>query len=796
MPVELPHVSCRHIDTDLPADDRARPRLADQLLAEIASPADEVVVALRRGKRWVPTFTPVHLDGADGATAGWRERGVYLVTGGLGGIGLSMAQHLAQRVQARLVLVGRSAFPPPESWDGWLAGHETADRTRRTIQALRRMEADGAEVLVLAADVRHLDGLRAVRRRTLERFGRIDGIIHAAGVPGGGMIEVKDRTAAESVMGPKLEGTIALAEVFGDLDLDAFVLCSSVTGIAGGFGQVDYCGANAFMDAYARSPRAPRTRMVSVNWGGWLEVGMAAESQAPAAFLELQRGGHAIDADHPWLQTVRDAGDGAVVAGGVLSPERHWVLDEHRIHQVAVLPGTGHLELARAALAAADPRPDGDVAVDLQDTLFLVPLSVADGSVSQLEVAVDAPLGDGDRTVTIRTRDAEGRNVVHARTTARWLPVGAPPLHDLDAIRARCPDERGAHTPSASGMLTFGPRWSSLRRIWVGDGEELAYLQASDQVAADMAGLGLHPAVLDEATAFGTAYGGEGQYLPMGYGELLVRSAIPAGVYSHLRYKDGGGDDMRLADITLIDPDGREVVAIRDFMLRRVDDQAMARSVSARADGGQPGPDSAMGPDSARGNDSAAGKGVLGEGTGPQRVGIAPAAGAEALRRLLAVDLGPQVVVSAVSIEQVIASTRQLTQETLDDELESATLVAVAADRSNLGDYVAPTNGLQEQLAELWADVVGMPQVGTDDDFFDLGGNSLVAVQLVSRVRDTLGHKLSMRSLFEAPTVAGMAAAIEAQRRETAPHIRPSADTAPAPAPSAALITRLARPQD
>jgi phthiocerol/phenolphthiocerol synthesis type-I polyketide synthase E len=139
------------------------------------------------------------------------------------------------------------------------------------------------------------------------------------------------------------------------------------------------------------------------------------------------------------------------------------------------------------------------------------------------------------------------------------------------------------------------------------------------------------------------------------------------------------------------------------------------------------------------------------------------------------------VVVSAVAIDAVIDGASQLTQETVAEELPSASLVTTLADRSGLGEFVAPSSRLEEQLVELWADVVGMPQVGVEDDFFELGGNSLVAVQLVSRVRDTLGHKLPIRTLFEAPTVAGMAAAIERQQRSQPPSAEPT-------------IARLARP--
>jgi NAD(P)-dependent dehydrogenase (short-subunit alcohol dehydrogenase family)/acyl carrier protein len=113
------------------------------------------------------------------------------------------------------------------------------------------------------------------------RFGAIHGVVHAAGVPGGGLIQLKTPEAVGRVWAPKIEGTLVLDALFRHAALDFLVLCSSTTAIHGEFGQVDYCAANAFLDAIAHSHRArggPRT--ISINWGPWREVGMAVDTLA------------------------------------------------------------------------------------------------------------------------------------------------------------------------------------------------------------------------------------------------------------------------------------------------------------------------------------------------------------------------------------------------------------------------------------------------------------------------------------------------------------------------------------
>jgi acyl transferase domain-containing protein/acyl carrier protein len=284
---EYPQMPCRSIDLEVGADDDASERTADMLLAELLATAPETVVAYRGGHRWVRSFEPIRLEAHDGPPARLRQRGVYLITGGLGGIGLALAGALARTTAARLVLVGRTALPAREGWDAWLASCPADDATAARIRAVRELEASRAEVLVAAADVADREQMRAVLAQARERFGPLHGVIHAAGVAGGGVIQLKTREAAEAVLAPKVRGTLVLDELLRDQPLDFLMLCSSLTAVTGGAGQVDYTAANAFLDAFAQS--RPDGATVSVNWDAWGEVGMAVDTEIPAQFAEQRR---------------------------------------------------------------------------------------------------------------------------------------------------------------------------------------------------------------------------------------------------------------------------------------------------------------------------------------------------------------------------------------------------------------------------------------------------------------------------------------------------------------------------
>src|SRR5215472_9835206 len=260
-PHEHPNQRWRNVDVEWPGTD-----VVLQVLAEAASVLPEPVAAYRGRRRLVETMEPVPLPPGPHATSILRREGVYLITGGLGGIGLAIAEYLAKEYCARLVLIGRSPV------------REDSPKS----QKIAAMEEAGADVLVCVADVANLDQMREVFAYVQDRFGPVNGVIHSAGVAGGGMIQVKERPTAEAVLAPKVAGTLTLHALFEDTKLDFFVTCSSLTSLLGGFGQVDYCAANAFLDAFAQHESSRRDRKtLTINWDAWAEVGMAVNTALP-----------------------------------------------------------------------------------------------------------------------------------------------------------------------------------------------------------------------------------------------------------------------------------------------------------------------------------------------------------------------------------------------------------------------------------------------------------------------------------------------------------------------------------
>jgi amino acid adenylation domain-containing protein len=272
IPQEYERIGVHVVDVAPPGDEQV-PGLLGRLLDVIAESPAEKLLAYRGERRWVQTYEPLALPDDRPAPYPLRERGVYVVVGGTGRVGLDLAEHLAGTVRARLALVGRTAFPAPEQWEGWLTTHGEGDATSGRIRRLQRIVERGGEVVVVRADVGDAEGMRAVRAQVEEQFGRIDGVLHAAGLagpPAFALLDELDRERCEAQFRAKVLGCQALEEVFADAAPDFFLLVSSNAALLGGLGLTAYTAGNIFLDTFAQQRRGPGARWLSLNLEEWL----------------------------------------------------------------------------------------------------------------------------------------------------------------------------------------------------------------------------------------------------------------------------------------------------------------------------------------------------------------------------------------------------------------------------------------------------------------------------------------------------------------------------------------------
>ncbi|MCP4135959.1 MAG: SDR family NAD(P)-dependent oxidoreductase [bacterium] len=233
-----------------------------------ALPSDGTEIRYENNKRFVreiKEIKPEEFPAADPELL--KENGVYLVTGGAGGLGLIFAEYLTTQKNVTLILTGRS------------------DLSHQKEKRLKELESRGSAIIYIKADISNKEEATRLIGQIKADQGGINGVIHGAGIIRDSFIINKTEEEINSVLAPKVSGTVHLDEALGSENLDFFVLFSSLTAVIGNSGQSDYAYANSFMDVFAEKREAERRagerhgKTISINWPLWKEGGMTVDEK-------------------------------------------------------------------------------------------------------------------------------------------------------------------------------------------------------------------------------------------------------------------------------------------------------------------------------------------------------------------------------------------------------------------------------------------------------------------------------------------------------------------------------------
>ncbi|WP_336211638.1 type I polyketide synthase [Nonomuraea sp. LPB2021202275-12-8] len=695
--LENPRVMCKLVDVQSGVTD-------DRLLAELRGLERSEIVALRGDRRWVPGERELVPDGA--GPVDLRRRGAYVITGGLGGLGLAVARGLADTgLQPRLLLLGRHAT----------GGHDAEPAELREIRAL------GAECRIEACDVTDVDALRRVIDQASDSFGGINGVFHLAGVAGGGMLQFRTAAQVSATLAPKVHGTLALVEVLqGRPDLDFFVAFSSRAALRGLVGSADYAAANAFLDAVVRRQPLAGCASIAINWPSWAEVGMAArQGRQPQA----GRSGSGTDVRR-WSTP--------------LSAENYPILDEHRLDGVPVLPGTAQVDFVLRAFREAIDHANGRPA-QLRHMVFRQPITTPEPV--SLEVGFESH--EDLWRFTVRTAplsSSPGSSDdyrVHTTGEIRLVDTRADKV-DLDGLRASLPERRIPANDPDNRLFTIGPRWPG-EEIWLSREDistKLAVLTFPEAFDHELDEHALHPTLLDAAVSLARDPDHEPPHAPFAYQSIVVHRSIPGFAYSHIRRRPSGSDTI-VADIDVLTAGGDVAVEVRGFTMRRVDESMVAPETYREERGADAGQDPSL-------DD-----------------GITPATGVSMLLRILGRPSHGQVAITVSGEDAVLKNSEDLPGDTGDDEQPDASAMARARPGSPgriAGGAPSDEASLEARLTEMWCAEFGVESVRPDENFFDLGGDSFTAVGLVEEIRRGFGVDVGIAVIFDHPTVAELVA--------------------------------------
>ena len=735
IPKELPDLQCVHVDVAMPSSvtasngnrDRAIADTARQVIAELDSDSSDSPVAYRRGRRFVRSYEPLT---SLNEPIKLRDGAVHLITGGLGGIGLALAEAIAHKSQARVVLLGRSALPPRNEWPRLIESGDSLAATLRKIEAIERI---GSRVMTIAADVTDESSMRAASDAIHSEFGALTSVIHAAGVISDGPILTKSPSDAAVVLAPKVRGTLVVERVFGNEPLDYMILCSSISSVVTPAGQADYAAANAFLDSFAqaRSGDTPYP-IIALQFPRWRDVGMATDREGSAAAT----GNHRDDGSNP----------SEVAAEITLNLANDWIVGEHRmLDGTGLFPGTGYVEMIQHAARKlfAGER------IKIRDLQFKLPLEIAPGITKRVRT-------------TLRRNGDEYQFAAAVQTEAGWQETASahvtlecnhmPAVNDLTALRRRCGDRELIFTHRQNrlqeGFFNFGPRWNALESINFGRDEALATIELAAEFHGDLNSHQLHPALLDMATGAALFlipdYESRSRaYVPMSYGRIAVNRRLPSRFYSYLRIQEGASADEPVVafDADILDEDGNNLIEIREFMMRRVENgfrlaartkpAGVALPTFARPNQGERPRDSFISTEGA-----AAFLKVLGGVRAPNVVAFPS-------------DFGAYAQAAWPHRTARKAAVGSPNDEVMRDEIE-------------------------RKLAEWWQELLGADSLTPQSNFFDMGGQSLTAVRLFAKIKQTYGLQLNPASVFEIPTIEKLAERI---RDDAAPAVTVKSST-------------------
>ncbi|MEK5448466.1 SDR family NAD(P)-dependent oxidoreductase [Paenibacillus sp. FSL R7-0331] len=235
-------------------------------------------VAYRNNVRYTEMLVTIDVQPDDIKEVKIKNEGIYLITGGTGGLGLETALLLGDSGPCNICLLGRRKLQERSEWQAVLDKEEDK-KACSLIRGIQRLESKGCNVILRYTDVCDADQMNTIVEELKTVYGRINGVVHCAGVAGDGFLFRKDMDNFNSVLTPKVFGTVIIDELTRDQELDFFILFSSMQSLFGGLGQGDYTAANAFLDAYASYLSKKGLAAQTINWPGWSETGMAVDYQ-------------------------------------------------------------------------------------------------------------------------------------------------------------------------------------------------------------------------------------------------------------------------------------------------------------------------------------------------------------------------------------------------------------------------------------------------------------------------------------------------------------------------------------
>ncbi|MEI6574597.1 MAG: beta-ketoacyl synthase N-terminal-like domain-containing protein [Bacteroidota bacterium] len=749
---EHPGIIARLVDLPPVSGSEDLNKLGALVIGECRLSADENVVAYRNGYRWIEDFTQLSPEEDTLTEKALTENGVYLITGGVGGIGLELAKFIARSVKAVLVLTHRSPLPLRNEWDELLASSRDDDSNTMRVRGILELESLGATVIPVLLDASDYEGTKALISRIEQEYGMITGVLHSAGMPGAGVISLKEKHLAELVLHSKLNGTLILHDIFRERPLDFFFLFSSVSSIFGEAARVDYCGSNSFMDSFSQYRKSiAKDGTISVNWGQWGLIGMGANwEKAKAEKKKKLQSGNGLTKD-PKRNGIRldffASENEQDIYFVDIDPERDWVLNSHLLSGKPAFIGVSTLEILN--LFAKIKNPAGHL--EGLSFSFVMPLIYEAGIDRKLRLLVKTSAKVMSFRISSKEEKSGSAREIWMDHVKGEFKIGTGVLEetiDILALSERVTEKTDLSShflellnDEGRSVLKYDNRWDCKMSNQYNGKEFLAEIKLRDEFLDDLTYYSFHPAMLDVATSCNIPLVNKKLYLPYSYKNVVLHHSLPAHFWCHATLSDDWkleNDEMKF-HVRIIDKNNRLLISIGEVSFK----QLMQNFGNAKQEQSSAEPQKLAREAAAytTWND------------------ILPEEGVEVFKKLLSCKQFPQIIIHPTDLPQDILEERPSYKKREKQEKEEVKSVSSSAyERPKLSTpYETPSNAIEIGIAEIWKSILGIDKIGVNDTFVELGGNSLLAIQTISNIADEFEIELQPNIFFENPTVKKLA---------------------------------------
>lgn len=673
---EQPGFSCRLIDIN---HNDHPDTTATALLNLLQSEHNKPIIALRAAKRYIPTLNPIEIPDAARNPLRFKHHGVYLITGGLGGIGLAIAEYLATTYSANLLLVSKTPLPEG-NWQTLLANGVEAELGEKLL-ALQRIQKQANQVIIQAVDVASYADMQRFIQQNHNRFGSINGVIHAASAMPEKLIQNRSWENIQAMLAAKVKGLQVLTQILSNKNPDFMLLFSALNSLYGEAGAMDYVAANAYLNGYAQYHDATAYPVKTLVWDACESIGMRSPHRCDNAIL--YQIGH--------------------------SQYRPFII-EHVLDDKMILVGTLMLSLAYQYASKTLQQTN----LQLKNIAFLRPAVIEELT---------------DFSLYLHHHDKRAELSFSIRQDARHISIAQLSYQpntvkiDLDIIALLTHFEKLSTLPLAHKnqgkrhRIQVGPHWECLQWVKRDENQFLAAIQLPEAYYAELTALGIHPSLLDVAYSYHAQFM-EKLYLPFTIEQITIHAPLGQSFYSNIRITEQNDQlNTCTCQVNLFDSSGQLLISIRNFTLKMLTQL-------------------------------------------PQSNRTTPATAQDTLSTE---DISAYLENALRSAHKMLILSKQRSLQLTHKKMPSSIPEISSHETiSSIG------HDLKSTLRILWQAELGVAVVNDQDDFTDLGGDSLNAIQLCYQIKAKLGIEINPYSLLSHTIFTTFVDHVQQQLKETA----------------------------